>query len=201
MRRLVLLALLATIAACAPKPLPAPVVVSAPKFPDFTVPAVPASLAGTPAAASQDRGWRFLQAGDFKNAEREFESALKTTPAFYPAENALGYVELARKDPKAALPHFDRALEAGPPDLAGLMGKGQALLALNRESEALPVLEAALVIDPSLVEVAGRVEILRFRRQQEDLARARGAADAGRSRGPQTPGRCRGKAARPPSGG
>lgn len=181
MRRLVLLALLATVAACAPKPLPAPVVVSAPKFPDFIVPAVPASLAGTPAAANQDRGWRFLQAGDFKNAEREFESALKTTPAFYPAENALGYLELARKDPKAALPHFDRALEAGAPDLSGLMGKSQALLALNRENEVLPVLEAALVIDPSLVEVAGRVEILRFRRQQEDLARARAAATAGRS--------------------
>jgi tetratricopeptide (TPR) repeat protein len=174
------MALLATFSACAPKLPPAPVVVSAPKFPEFIVPPVPASLAGTPAAANQDRAWRYLQAGDFKSAEREFETALKTTPAFYPAENGLGYVELARKDLKAALRHFDRALEGGEPDLSGLMGKSQALLALNREDEALPVLEAALVIDPSLIEVVGRVEILRFRRQQDDLARAREAATAGR---------------------
>ena len=43
-----------------------------------------------------DRAWTFLQAGDLKNAEREFATALKTTPAFYPAEIGLGYVELAR---------------------------------------------------------------------------------------------------------
>jgi len=180
MRRFALLVFLATLAACAPKPIPAPVVFGPPKFPEFIVPAVPASLAGTPAAASQDRGWRFLQAGDFKNAEREFGTALKATPAFYPAENGLGYTELAQKDAKAALPHFDRALEREPSDLAGLMGKGQALLALNREEEALPVLEAALVVDPSLVDVGRRVEILKFRRQQEDLSRARDAAAAGR---------------------
>ena len=69
------------------------------------------AFAGHAAAEHHDRGWAFLQAGDLKSAEREFAAALKAAPAFYPAEAALGYVELARKDPKAALPHFDRALE------------------------------------------------------------------------------------------
>src|SRR5580765_4123940 len=112
MRKL-LLATLVFLSACAPKTAPAPVV-TAPKFPDFMRPVVPPALADGPAAASASRGWAFLQAGDFRTAEREFAAALKTTPAFYPAETSLGYLELARKDVKAALPHFDRAIELNP---------------------------------------------------------------------------------------
>lgn len=179
MRRFVLLALLATSAGCAPKRV-APPTVSAPKFPEFVAPSVPASFAGSPAAGNQNRGWAFFQAGDLKAAEREFEAALKTNPAFFPAENGLAYVELARKDNKAALTHFDRALDREKADLSALLGKGQVLLALNRENEALPVFEAALAVDPSLTEVARRVEVLRFRSQQDDLNRARQSAKAGR---------------------
>ena len=105
---------------------------------------------------------------------------MKLTPGFYPADAGLGYVELARKDAKAALPHFDRALERDAQQLSALVGRGQALLALNRESEALAAFEAALAVDPSLGELARRVEVLRFRGQQNDLNRARTAALAGR---------------------
>ena len=108
MRTFLVVALVA-VSACAPKVVPAPVV-SAPKFPDCRTPAVPESMAASVAAQLQLRGWAFLQSGDLKTAEREFAVALKTTPEFYPAETALGYVELARKDARAALPHFDRAL-------------------------------------------------------------------------------------------
>jgi hypothetical protein len=92
MRRLVLVALLTTVAACAPKTIPPPVVVtsSPPKFPDFVVPAVPESFTGSPSAASLARGWQLLQAGDLKSADREFDSALKLTSGFYPAEAGLG---------------------------------------------------------------------------------------------------------------
>src|ERR1051326_3159659 len=110
MRRLACLALLAARAACAPKPVPPPLV-TAPKFPDFMPPVIPASLAANPAVINQDRGWRFLQAGDMKIAERHVDTALKVAPTFYPADAGLGYVEMARKDYKAAVPHFDRALE------------------------------------------------------------------------------------------
>ena len=182
MRRIALVVLLTTVAACAPKTIPPPVVTSvAPKYPDFPVPAVPPSLAAGPSAAAQERGWSLLQAGDLKNAEREFSSALKLTPGFYPAEAGLGYVELARDDPKGALPHFDRAVERDKSYLSAVLGRGRSLLALNRESDALAAFEAALAIDSSLVEVARRVEVMRFRRQQEDLNRARTAALAGRS--------------------
>jgi len=179
MRRLVLVAAL-VISACAPKVVPAPVV-TAPKFPEFVQPSVPEALAGSRAAENQRRGWAFLQAGDFKLAEREFAAALKAVPAFYPAETALGYIELARQDAKAALPHFDKALEIGQqPDLSTVLGRGQALLALDREPEAVAAFEAALAIDPALTDIRRRVEVLKFRSMERNLEQARQAARAGR---------------------
>jgi tetratricopeptide (TPR) repeat protein len=116
-----------------------------------------------------------------KTAEREFSAALKGAPAFYPAETSLGWVELARKDAKAALPHFDRALELNPQgDVSAYVGRGQALLALNRETDAIGAFEAALAADPSQPDLARRIEVLKFRNVEQGLARARDAATAGR---------------------
>src|SRR4030081_1723269 len=142
MRKL-LLAALVLVGACAPKVVSVPVV-TAPRYPEFREPAVPPALADGPAAQSYTRGWAYLQAGDLRTAEREFADALKTAPAFYPAEASLGYLELARKDAKAALPHFDRALELNQQagDVSTFLGRGQALLALNREGEAASAFEA-----------------------------------------------------------
>jgi tetratricopeptide (TPR) repeat protein len=145
-------------------------------------PAVPPAYANDPAAESASRGWTFLQNADFKDAEREFAAALKTTPSFYPAETSLGYVELARKDLKAALAHFDRALELNPKhdDVSAYLGRGQALLGLNREGEAIGAFEAAIAADPTQTDLARRVEVLKFRNVEQGLSRAREAARAGR---------------------
>ena len=180
MRKLLLTAAV-FLSACAPKIVPAPVA-TAPRFPDFVRPAVPPSMANGPAAASASRGWSFLQAGDLRTAEREFAAALRILPAFYPAETSLGYLELARKDAKAALPHFDRALDlnAQHDDVSAFLGRGQALLALNRESEALTAFEAALAADPSQSELARRVEVLKFRSVEQGVGRARDAGRSGR---------------------
>ena len=179
--RTFLLAAVVFLSACAPTIVPAPVV-TPPKFPDFMRPAVPQAMANSPAAASASRGWAFLQAGDLETAEWELGAALKAMPEFYPAETSLGYLELARKDAKAALPHFDRALElnAQHDDVAAFIGRGQVLLALNREADALAAFEAALAADPSQTELARRVEVLQFRNVEQGLARARDAARGGR---------------------
>ena len=163
MRKLLLASILC-FSACAPKTAPATAPL-APRFPEFMRPVVPAAMANGPAAASESRGWTLLQAGDLKSAEREFGAALKTQPAFYPAETSLGYLELARKDARAALPHFDRALElnAQHDDVSAFLGRATALLALNREAEALAALESALAADPSQADLARRVEVLKFR--------------------------------------
>jgi tetratricopeptide (TPR) repeat protein len=177
-----LLAVLVLSSACAPKAVvPAPVV-AAPKFSEFMRPVVPDAMADSPAALFASRGWAFLQAGDLRNAEHEFATALKTQPAFYPAETSLGYLELARQDAKAALPHFDRAIDLNGKhdDVAAFLGRAQALQALNRDGEAVAAFESALAADPSQTELARRIEVLKFRGVEQGVARARDAARSGR---------------------
>ena len=166
--------------ACAPKTVPAPVVTT-PKFTEFLQPAIPAAFSTTPAAAYEQRGWMFLHNGDLKSAEREFSDALRAVPGFYPAETSLGYVELARKDDKAALQHFDRAQALNQPaDTATLVGRGEALLALNRDVDAVAAFESALAADPSLADLRRRVEVLKFRGVEQTIAQAREAARSGK---------------------
>ena len=179
MRRLVF-ASLVVVSACAPKTIPLPVV-TVPAYPDFIEPSIPPDFAGSPVASTQKRAWTFLEAGDLRSAEREFSMAIRVTPAFSPAETGLGWVGLAEKDAKAALPHFDRALERGPNDVSALVGRGQALLALNRPNEALASFRSALALDGSLTEIRQRVDVLTFRGLEQDIASARAAARAGRA--------------------
>ena len=175
-----LCALLAlAVAGCAAKkpalPEPAP-----PRFPDFVYPAVPAALAATPPAVAHEAGWRWLQAGDLKEAERSFNAALKGTPGFFPAEAGLGYVALAKKDHKAAVAHFDRAVAADPAYAPALAGRGEALLAQGQREAALTSFQAAVVADPQLSDLRSRIEVLQFRGLQDDVAVARKAAEAGK---------------------
>ena len=167
------------VSACAPKMTPAPIVTT-PKFPDFIAPAIPAEFAGSAAVINESRGWAFLQSGDLRTAEHEFTAALKNEPRFYPATASLGYLELARKDPKAALSQFDKALEQRGGEVSALFGRGQALLALDRDSEALTAFESVLAADPGQAEARRRVDVLRFRVLEQEIAHAREAAAAGR---------------------
>jgi len=156
-------------------------VVTTPAFPEFLKPAVPRSLAASRAVATHERAWVFLQAGDLRNAEREMLQALKLTPGFYPADAALGYLALARKDLQAAVITFDSVLDREQAFVPALVGRGLALVALGRDLDALAAFEAALAADPSLVDLQRQVEVLRFRGQQRNLADARAAASSGRS--------------------
>ena len=166
--------LLIVLAACAPKA--APVVTGAPRHADFMFPTAPPGT--TPAQAARlDRGWQYLQFDDFRNAEREFAAALKQEATFYPAEAGLAYLAMARGDERAAAEHFDRALLIEADYVPALVGRGQALLELDRPGDALASFEAALAKDPTLTDLKGRVEVLRFRAAQDMLARAKTAAD------------------------
>ena len=127
-----------------------------------------------------ERGWRYLQADNQRNAEREFQAALKLQPSFHPAATGLGYLELARRDAKDAVTFFDRALETDGAYVPALVGRGQALLELGREGDALSSFEAAVKSDPSLTELQSRIAVLRFRAVQDNLTRAKAASDSGR---------------------
>jgi len=166
--------------ACAQKTVPLPNE-SATGFQDFVEPTIPEVFGNYPAAvSSQKRGWRFLQAGDFREAQREFQLALKSAPDFFPAETSLGYLELARKDAKAALAHFEKALLQNGRYPPALVGGGQAFLALGRDKDALFAFQSALAVDPSLADIRRRVDVLQFRGVEQQLTAARQAVKDGR---------------------
>ena len=127
-----------------------------------------------------DAAWRWFQAGDLARAETGFQAVLKRSPQFYPSETALGYLDLARKNFEPAVARFDRVLQSNAGYVPALVGRGEALLALAREPEALAAFESAVKLDPQLQTIARRVEVLRARAQQENVAAARRAAQANR---------------------
>jgi tetratricopeptide (TPR) repeat protein len=166
------------ITACATRVVPpAP---TAPQHPEFLYPAVPADLKTAPGAERLEYAWRFLQANDLRNAEREFTAITRMSPGFYPAATGAGYVELAQRDYEDAIARFDATLAVAPQYVPALVGRGQALLGAKRESDALAAFEAALAVDPSLADVRRRVDVLKFRSAQEVVEAAREAARAGR---------------------
>src|SRR5207245_9608581 len=115
-----------------------------------------------------------------KAAKGEFGVRGMSSGPSSPAEAPLGYVALARKDARAALPHFDRAVEQQHDYVPALIGRGETLLALNRQPDALDAFEAAVAADPSLTDLKRRVEVLRFRELEQDLAGAREAVRSAR---------------------
>lgn len=177
---LVAAALGSALGACASRtaPLPPP---GAARFPAFLYPVPPDPLLSHPASAWHELAWQWLQAGDFRAADRNFTAALKeSAQAFYPAEAGLGYVALAQNDHRRAIQHFDRAVAANPVYVPALVGRGEAQLAIDEHDQALASFEAALAADPGLPAVRSRVQVLRFRGLQDAVAGAREAAQAGR---------------------
>lgn len=152
---------------------------AAPRYPDFRYPAIPQGTDSIQATRIE-RGWRYLQSDNERGAEREFEAALKLQPSFHPAETGLGYVHLARRNADEAVTRFTRAIDADAGYTPALVGRGQALLELGRDGEALASFEAAVKADSSLTELQGRIDVLRFRAVQDNLARAKAASEAGR---------------------
>jgi tetratricopeptide (TPR) repeat protein len=178
--RYVMLIVLAAFAASCARTV-APPVVTVPHYPDYIFPTLSSP---DPRQADRlqehDAAWRWFQAGDLGRAEAGFQAILKRSPKFYPSETAMGYLDLARKNFEPAAASFDRVLQSYAGYVPALIGHGEALLALAREPEALAAFEAAVKADPQLQEIARRVEVLRARAQQENVAAARRAAQANR---------------------
>ena len=164
--------------ACAAKTAPPPPAGGALSYPDFVFPG-PSPATDVATIERQHAAWLWLQAGDLRSAEREFTAVLKNHPQFAPAESGLAYVFLARKQPDQALTRFNTALAHVASYAPALAGRAQALLALGRDADALASLEAAQAADPSL-ELGPRIEVLRFRGAENQIAAARRAAEHGR---------------------
>ena len=121
----------------------APPVVTTPHYPDYMFPTLaPPDPRMGDLMREHDAAWRWFQAGDLARAETEFAAILKRSPQFYPSETALGYLELARKNFEASAARFDRVLMSNPGYVPALVGRGEAMLALTREAEALAAFAA-----------------------------------------------------------
>jgi tetratricopeptide (TPR) repeat protein len=173
---LALVIVIATMAACAPKVPPA--APGAPHYPDFIFPAPEASAPASDIAAER-AAWNALQAGDLAGAERAFGDVRKRTPNSASAAAGLGYIALARHDFDHAIARFDEAIALKPALAAALVGRGLAQAQSNRPADAIASFEAALAADPTL-DLASRIEALRFRAVDDAVAKARTAAAAGR---------------------
>ena len=155
-----------------------PIVVD-PAYPTFLFPSVPERYDGTRLASAHEDAWTYLQLGELSTSEARYTLLLAQSPDFYPAITGLGWVSLGREDYREADEYFARATEIAPTYVSGLVGRGQAMLGLNRPQEAIRSLEAALAVEPNLPGVAREIEGLRFTVVTEQLGVARAAAADG----------------------
>jgi tetratricopeptide (TPR) repeat protein len=176
----VVLLLLAGLSACS-RPTPAPVLVPGmERYPDYPRPELPPDLARVrQVAEGHDRGWAQLQTGDPRSAERTFRAVLQKSPTFYPSQTALGFTRLALDDASGALDWFDRALARRGDYTTALLGRAEALLALGREGESFAAYQRLLEVEPDQPVAARRVEVLRLRAVQSDVALGRRAMTEG----------------------
>ncbi len=121
-----------------------------------------------------------LQSGDPKGAERTLRDLLKSSPRAYPSQAALGFARLSQEQPADALLWFDRALSGDAAYLPALVGRGEALVQLGREGEAFETYQSVLTASPDQPVALRRVEVLRFRAVQSDVAAAQAALTGNR---------------------
>ena len=174
-RSFVVVLLVFVLGACAAR---LPIVVD-PAYPTFLFPPVPERYEGTRLAGSHEEAWTYLQLGDLATSEARYTALLTQNPDFYPAITGFGWVSLAEEDYRKADKYFARVIEMAPTYVSSLVGRGQAMLGLNRLQDAIRSFEAALEVEPSLTGVVREVEGLRFTVVTEQLGVARAAAADG----------------------
>lgn len=94
--------------------------------------------------AAEDR----YQAKDFEGAAAEYRKILAVAPDFYLVEASLGDCALFSGAPSQALAHYDAALRRNPDDYRVHFYRGNALLALKRDDEAVEAFATSLVLKP-----------------------------------------------------
>lgn len=159
---------------------PRSVAESAPRYPDYPMPTVPAALAGNAdVVARHQAAWRQLQAGDLRRARAEFSEVFKRAPTFYPGETGLGFVELASRRYEQATARFSAVIARAANYLPAWIGQSEALLALGRDEEAIAAIEKVLELDPRREVLKARLELVQFRLVQSLIEAGRQARRAG----------------------
>lgn len=90
-----------------------------------------------------------VETGDLEGAGREYREMLRRDPQNASARMELGTVEAAlARDPKAAIEHFQQAVELAPEFREARSRLARALAASGRLPESVPHLEKAVELDP-----------------------------------------------------
>lgn len=172
---------LCIVAGCASNP-PA-TVVTAPRYPSYPEPVVPAGLDAPQQVRSWHiTAWQRLQSGDLRGARQGFGEVLRQAPGFYPAETGLGFAELASGDPDGAAARFTHVVTVDEAYLPAWQGLADADLERGDEVGAVIALERVVTLDPTQEPaLRDRIELLRFRQVQALLSSSQEARGAGRS--------------------
>jgi tetratricopeptide (TPR) repeat protein len=172
---------LSVMVGCASNP-PA-TVVTAPRYPSYPEPVVPAGLDASQQVRSRHTSaWQRLQAGDLRGARQGFGELLRQVPGFYPAEAGLGFADLASGDSDGAAARFTQVVTVDEAYLPAWQGLADANLERGDEVGAVIALERVVTLDPKQeAALRDRIELLRFRQVQVLLSSSQEARSAGRS--------------------
>jgi len=89
------------------------------------------------------------ESGQQQEAEQEYLAALSDNRFDERAECRLGRVYARKGDPEKALSHFSAAVALQSNDAEAYSGMAQAFIELNQQSNALPLLEKAVKLEPT----------------------------------------------------
>lgn len=124
--------------------------------------------------------WNLVRAGDLRAGERSFGAVLTAAPDFYPAIASLGELRLHARQYQEAVDQFARALALNARYLPALVGMVDARLGAADDAGALTSLQALIAVDPSQSGARARLDVVRLRVSQSELAEAERLRRAGR---------------------
>lgn len=165
--------MMATVA-CAPRTSPAVPGASA-----WRQPALPDDLWVGATAQRYVDAWSAIRRGDARSGERTLTDLTRTVPGFFPGHASLGELALARRDYRAAGIAFAAALATAPRYPPALVGAVDAALGAGDDDAALAALQRLLAVDPTRAEARGRVDAVRLRVSQREVALAERFRTAG----------------------
>jgi tetratricopeptide (TPR) repeat protein len=112
-----------------------------------------------------DSGISRMRMGDLDAAISAFGALIAYCPAYAEGWNQRAFARFLAGDDAGALADLDAALARVPRHVGALSGKALTLIRLDREAEALVVLEKAVALHPFLAE---RALLPRLRRELGD---------------------------------
>jgi serine/threonine protein kinase/tetratricopeptide (TPR) repeat protein len=121
--------------------------------------------------------------GDREGAQKDLAECLRLTPTTDVGWLARGYARMG-SDPKAAIADFDEALKLNPRLLAGLQNKAHVLGRMNRNEDALLVLDQAVEWYPDYVPSRAGRGVYHARLGHRELAHADAEESLRRDRSP-----------------